>query len=62
MKLELNFYKPSGKWYTAEIINDIDVDLVEYHIKKYLPYDNMDYTVHIVAPDGVLQPYRMFKR
>jgi len=60
MKLELNFYKSTGKWYTKDQveIDDIDSDL----ISNYPYYTDMSYTVHIIAPDGVLQPYRMFKR
>jgi hypothetical protein len=60
MKLQLDFYKSTGKWYTRDIveIEDLDSDL----ISRYPYYTDMDYTVHIIASDGVLQPYRLFKR
>lgn len=58
MKVELNYYKDTGKWYTKEVIEVESLERVEYH-RNYL---TMDYTVHIVESDGFLQPYRMFKR
>lgn len=60
MRLELNFYRESGKWYTTDQIeiHDIDSTLISH----YPYYTDMDYTVHIVESDGFLQPYRMFKR
>lgn len=60
MKLELNFYKSSGKWYTKEVVECRDFAVLEKQCNTYYP--TMDYTVHIIAPDGMLQPYRMFKR
>lgn len=62
MKIELNFYRPNGKWYTKEIIEDIDVDLIVFHVNDNHLYPDMDFTIHIVESDGFLQPYRMFKR
>lgn len=58
MKLELNFYKSTGKWYTKE---EVEIDNIDF-IKDYPFYKDMDYTVHIIEDDGYLQPYRMFKR
>lgn len=60
MKLQLDFYKSTGKWYTRDIveIEDLNSDL----ISRYPYYTDMDYTVHIIEADGVLQPYRLFKR
>lgn len=60
MKLQLNFYKNTGKWYTKDDveIDDIYSDL----ISNYPYYRDMDYTVHIVHSDGFLEPYRIFKR
>jgi len=58
MKLELNFYKSTGKWYTTQITECVDLSDIE----KYPYHPDMDYTVHIVESDGFLQPYRMFKR
>ncbi len=58
MKLELNFYKSTGKWYTKETAEVTDLTVIE----DYPYHPDMDYTVHIVESDGFLQPYRMFKR
>lgn len=60
MKLELNFYKSTGKWYTKDLveIENIESDI----IINYPYYRDMDYTIHIIESDGNLQPYRMFKR
>ena len=58
MKYELNFYRPSGKWYTKEIVETDAINLVE----NYPYYTDMDYIVHIVENDGSLTPYRIFKR
>jgi len=60
MKLELNFYKSTGKWYLKEEV-EID-DLFSDLISNYPYYRDMDYTVHIVESAGYLQLYRMFKR
>lgn len=62
MEIELNFYKQSGKWYTKEIINISDIDLVIYYVMENNLYPDMDYTIHIIEEDGFLQPYRIFKR
>lgn len=58
MKYELNFYRPSGKWYTKEIVETDATHIVE----NYPYYTDMDYTVNIIEEDGSLTPYRMFKR
>jgi hypothetical protein len=58
MKIEINFYKSTGKWYTKEEVDVTDLTLVD----NYPFYKDMDYTVHIVESDGFLQPYRLFKR
>ena len=60
MKLELNFYKSTGKWYTKEVVECRDFDVLEKQCDSFYP--GMDYTVHIIESDGYLQPYRMFKR
>jgi hypothetical protein len=60
MKLELNFYKSTGKWYAKEVITVSNIEDVSYNVEVLYP--GMDYTVHIVESDGYLQPYRMFKR
>lgn len=60
MKLEINFYKSTGKWYTKDVVEIEDIGSAL--ISKYSYYTDMDYTVHIVESDGYLQPYRMFKR
>ena len=58
MKYELNFYRPSGKWYTKEIVDLEDSGLL-YNIPLH---KDMDYTVQIIEEDGSLTPYRMFER
>ena len=58
MKLELNFYKSTGKWYMKQTTEVTDLTVIE----DYPYYSDMDYTVHIVESDGYLQPYRLFKR
>lgn len=60
MKLQLDFYKSTGKWYTRDIV-EIE-DLCSDLISSYPYYTDMDYTVHIIEVDGALQPYRLFKR
>jgi hypothetical protein len=62
MKIELNFYKNTGKWYTKEVIENVDIDLIQYYVVDNNLYPNMDYTVHIVENGGFLQPYKMFRR
>ena len=46
MKLELNFYKSTSKWYLKENV-EID-DMFSDLISNYPYYRDMDYTVHIV--------------
>jgi hypothetical protein len=58
MKAELNFYKKSGKWYTKEIIEYRDIEVVEKQASIFYP--DMNFTIHIVESDGFLQPYRLF--
>jgi hypothetical protein len=58
MRIELNFYKDSGKWYTTE---EIDVSYISL-VDDYPCYKDMDYTVHIIEEDGHKQPYRLYKR
>jgi len=60
MKAELNFYKKSGKWYTKEVIEYRDIEVVEKQASIFYP--DMDFTIHIVKSDGFLQPYRLFLR
>jgi hypothetical protein len=60
MKAELNFYKKSGKWYTKEVIEYRDIEVVEKQASIFYP--DMDFTIHIVESDGFLQPYRLFLR
>lgn len=66
MKLELNYYKESGKWYTRESIflnslDDLPQDLEDNGIKGMLV------TVHIIVESdeagesSYKQPYRFFK-
>lgn len=60
MKLELNYYKESGKWYTTEKIfiaslDDLQKELEDNGIKGMLV------TVHIIELDGYYKPYRFFK-
>lgn len=62
MRIELNFYKPSGKWYTTETIDISDVDLVEYYVIENNLYTTMNYTVQILEEDGHKQPYRLCKK
>lgn len=58
MKYELNFYKPTGKWYTSETTETGDLEI----LLDYPFFKDMDYTIHIVESDGFLQPFRMCKR
>jgi hypothetical protein len=60
MKAELNFYKKSGKWYTKEVIEYRDIEVVEKQASIFYP--DMDFTIHIVKSGGFLQPYRLFLR
>lgn len=58
MRVELNFYKDSGKWYTTEYINLNDLSQLDGANFIY----GMDYTVHIIEEDGFKQPYRLCKK
>lgn len=62
MKIELNFYRQSGKWYTTEEIDIYDLDLIAHHVGKHLPYKDMNYTAHLIESDGHLQPLRLYLR
>lgn len=62
MKVELNFYKDSGKWYTKETFDIYDVDLLEFCMSENNLYIDMDYTIHIIEEDGFKQPYRLCKK
>lgn len=70
MKLELNYYKESGKWYTKEIENlpiDYGIDDVEAFIKDKKAFKDMLVTIHVVIDSdeagevSYKQPYRFFK-
>ena len=64
MKLELNYYKESGKWYTMEIENlpaDFDIGDIPNFLLERRRFASMFVTVHIIEEDGFKQPYRFFK-
>lgn len=64
MKLELNYYKESGKWYTMEIEHlpaDYELDDIKDFIKERRTFKGMSVTVHIIAEDGFKQPYRLYR-
>jgi len=64
MKLELNYYKESGKWYTMEIENlpaDFDINDIPNFLLERRRFASMFVTVHIIEPDGFKQPYRFYK-
>ena len=57
MKLELNYYKKSGKWYTTETVEIEDDSLFDFFPANY---PNMLCQVNIIETDGHIQPYRIF--
>ena len=64
MKLELNYYKESGKWYTTEteeLPSDFDIDDIPNFLLERRRFASMFVTVHIIEEDGFKQPYRFFK-
>ena len=64
MKLELNYYKESGKWYTTEIKKlptDYNINDIIDFVKKKESFKGMTVTVHIIEPDEFKQPYRFFR-
>lgn len=69
MKIELNYYKESGKWYTKEIEElpaDYDIDDIPAYIMEGTRFTDMFVTVHIIEDDNsgaapFKQPYRFYK-
>lgn len=61
MKIKVEYYKETGKWYTTEEYSVRDVTIIEDFIVGLGTYLTMTAVVYIVESDGYLQPYRMFK-
>jgi hypothetical protein len=64
MKLELNYYKDSGKWYTTETTElpiDYTIDDIPGFLLERNKFTSMFVTIHIVEEDGFKQPYRFYK-
>lgn len=61
MKIKVEYYKDSGKWYTTQEWIVGHTDYIENDLKKLTTYSGMTAVVYIVESDGYLQPYRMFK-
>lgn len=61
MKIELNYYKESGKWYISEI-EELPADYgIHAYIMERTRFTDMFVTVHIIEEDGFKQPYRFYK-
>lgn len=61
MKLKIDYWKNSGKWYTSETteVQDFnEIDLLMSEPQKFL---GMTATVLIIEEDGHEQPYRLYR-
>lgn len=60
MKILVNYWKASGKWYSCEDFEVSDEDQIEESLAK-TAFGDMTATTYFIEEDGSLLPYRTFK-
>ncbi len=61
MKIKVEFWKETGKWYASERYELESLDAVNDFMSSFDRYKGMTATVYIIESDEYLQPYRMFR-
>jgi len=61
MKIKLEIWRSSGKWYTNETLEVENLEGITSLLIDMKKYQGMFCTTYIIEDDNHLQPYRMYK-